>query len=60
MENSWGSGTKLVATYDTPIHEDLSLIYYLFHTLGTCQKLAGEREGRDFQLSAENKMTLPR
>ena len=25
-------GTKLVATYDTPIHEDLSLIYYLFHT----------------------------
>ena len=28
---------KLVATYDTPIHKDLSLIYYLylFHTLCT-------------------------
>ena len=36
-------GTKLVATYDTPIHEDLSLIYYLylFHTLYSTFLLSG-------------------
>ena len=28
-------GTKLVAAYETLIHEDLSAIYYLFHTLYT-------------------------
>ena len=32
----------------------------LFISLGTCQKLAGGRRGGDFQLSDENKMTLPR
>ena len=39
---------------------DLCLFKDVVALLGTCQKLAGGRGGGDFQLSDENKMTLPR
>ena len=35
FSNGKALGTRLVATYDAPVHEDLSVIYVAFHTLYT-------------------------
>ena len=35
FSNGKALGTKLVATYDAPVHEDLSVTYVVFHTLYT-------------------------
>ena len=40
FSNGKALGTKLVATCDAPIHEDLSVIYVVFHTLYTTSLLS--------------------
>ena len=40
FSNGKALGTKLVATCDAPIHEDLSVVYVIFHALYTTSLLS--------------------